>query len=624
MTTKLKLPYVDGIPEDGQRRLSWIRDGELLEGAKSRYGSEGNLNLMQKQLQENIVVIANEIDNANASNAIIEDELEKIKEILADVGNTSLIEQVNENKNNIDGLKDSLDTLDEYSKGVEQSVTDLKSLVGSPIQFVDGNLTAFENLHFIKSVIGNEKDFDVNGDSAPNTPESGLIAKINSAITQTIENKGKIDNIEAELAEANLSELEAKVSNIRSELGGTPNGKTIYSRLNAIEDNEVEVDSRIDKINESIGTESVTKRIDSVNVEISDIKTEINGTNGIKASISKLDDTVFTQDTGLVSRVSSVENTSNALNSTVNDPESGLVKAIENISSTIGLSDSSPNTILGRINTLELNTGNTATTVQDMQVTLGDGSSGLVADVNASSKSLYGNAEAEDPVDKAGVVAATKTVYNGLNTTNAAVKALYDRLKYSGLTFSSLSDATYTDNAEQISSLLNMSLAKSVKVDAGVALISQQNDFQDAIKSDVILINIGTYDYAFNTVLGTIADAVDDFSGSATFYSELYSLLSKVSTATSKSRVFVTNGYRTTQFTNGVKYPNKNTEGKALEDYSKAILDVASIFGIPVIDTNNELGIHVKNSGLFLNTTGFTVDGSKRFVNLVTGFINSK
>ncbi|QQM13909.1 hypothetical protein CPT_Minot_172 [Acinetobacter phage Minot] len=620
-----KLPFIDGIPQEGQSRLSWIKDGELLEGAKTRFGSEGNLNKVDKELQENIAVICGIIDDIGALYSLHTEDIEKIKAILADVGNADLITQVNKNSDDIKTIDTIINTLNNEVQEATTNLTSLSDLVGSRNPLEDGTMSVFENLHFIKTVVGNEAEFDINGNSAPNNPESGLISRISAVLAQAVQNRDKIQQIEESLDSANFDELETKVLNIRTELGSSPGSTTVYERLDRIESNEVDTDARLDKIELSIGGPG--KIIDAVDTNSRDILTlsnHISGANGVDAKIEALNTAVFVQGTGIADRVDAIDLKVTNLDKVVNDPTTGLVQANIFLRDTIGVDNANSTSVLGRLNILEDNSSGTANAVQDLQLVVGNTTTGLVADSSKHGKSLYGDSTASDPVDKAGVVSATKSVYTGLNDANVAIKGLYDRMKYNGLKYSSLSDATVDANDITISSMLNMTLAKSVKSPNGIANISQQNDFADAIKSDVVLVNIGTWDYAFNTPLGSKADASSEYSGSVSFYNEVFKLFDKILTATSKTRVFVTNGYRSTLFTDGVKYPEANSESHTLDDYSTAISEVAKMFGIPVIDTNNEFGLYHKNSALFLTASGFTNAGSQRFVNLVVGQINSK
>ncbi|CAL1778120.1 fibritin neck whiskers protein [Acinetobacter phage vB_AbaM_PhT2] len=620
-----KLPFVDGIPQEGQSRLSWIKDGELLEGAKTHFGSEGNLNKVNKELQENIAVICGLIDNIGTLYNLHAEDIEKIKAILADAGNADLITQVNKNSDDIKTVNTAVGTLNNEVQETDRNLITLVDLVGSPDLLQDGRMTAFENLHFIKAVIGNEAEFDVNGNSAPNNPESGLISRISAVLAQAIQNRDKIQQIEETIDSANFDELETKVLNIRAELGSTPGSTSVYGRLDRIESNEVDTDARLDKIELSIGgPDKIIDAVDKNARDILAIDNHISGANGVDSKIETLNTAVFVQGTGIADRVDTIDLKVANLDKTINDPDTGLVQANNTLRDAIGIDSADSTSVLGRLNTLEDNTANTATAVQDLQLAVGNTTTGLVADSSKYSKSLYGDSTAVDPVDKAGVVNTTKSVYTGLNDANTAIKGLYDRMKYNGLKYSSLSDAAVDANDITISSMLNMTLAKSVKSPDGIVSISQQNDFADAIKSDVVLVNIGTWDYAFNTPLGTKADASTEYSGSVSFYNEVFKLFDKILTATSKTRVFVTNGYRSTLFTDGVQYPEANTEAHTLDDYSTAISEVAKMFGIPVIDTNNEFGLYHKNSALFLTASGFTNAGSQRFVNLVVGQINSK
>ena len=37
-----ELPFVDSVPDEGQERISWIKNGEEILGASTKYGNDGS------------------------------------------------------------------------------------------------------------------------------------------------------------------------------------------------------------------------------------------------------------------------------------------------------------------------------------------------------------------------------------------------------------------------------------------------------------------------------------------------------------------------------------------------------------------------------------------------------
>ncbi|WP_457833069.1 hypothetical protein, partial [Staphylococcus aureus] len=64
------LPYVNGLPDEGQSRVNWIKNGEELTGASTKNGVDGNLNRGPVQVQKNVEVLDGNI-------VVVRDSLEQ-------------------------------------------------------------------------------------------------------------------------------------------------------------------------------------------------------------------------------------------------------------------------------------------------------------------------------------------------------------------------------------------------------------------------------------------------------------------------------------------------------------------------------------------------------------------
>ena len=78
-----KIPYVTNLPDDGQTKIIWIKNGELLEGASTNHGHDGVLNATGVQIQENVEVL--EVNIKNVANSLNETNatVEKLEELAA-------------------------------------------------------------------------------------------------------------------------------------------------------------------------------------------------------------------------------------------------------------------------------------------------------------------------------------------------------------------------------------------------------------------------------------------------------------------------------------------------------------------------------------------------------------
>ncbi len=63
-----ELPFVDGVPDAPKKRIQWIREGDCMSAAKTKYGNEGNLNAAALGVQKNVEALdANDLKTADKS-----------------------------------------------------------------------------------------------------------------------------------------------------------------------------------------------------------------------------------------------------------------------------------------------------------------------------------------------------------------------------------------------------------------------------------------------------------------------------------------------------------------------------------------------------------------------------
>lgn len=624
---KLELPFVDGLPADGQSRLSWIHNGALLQGATKKLSNDGNLNLLAVQLQKNIVFLAENFDSLKATQDLSVEDIQKIKDLLDQAGTEGLIDLVNKNTEDLRLLKLAVDQLSADLIGQEQIIGDLTALVGTRSP-ESGPNNIFDDLLFIKTRIGNATGEDINGKPTAGITATGLILKIDDIRTQSNKNATEIDKINTAIATADLVQLHKNVDDIRIELGPKPAQGTpaVYTRLKNLEDSDIEINARLDEIRSDIGTGKIITKVNTNTSKISTLEAEINGTDGINDKLDALTVKIDTPNTGIDARLTKVTAQSDAttaiVGKTAND---GLQKQVATLNTTIGIGITPlpAASVLGRLDLVEAEVAQQVNKTQEIEVVLGTSTTGLQGASAKHEKAIYGNTAASDPVEKIGVMAATKSTVTAVNDVAVGLDALISKTPYKGKTLAILGDKTTNITNKNISDKSYIT-PHSVQVTGltGVESISQDNNFVTAKTADIILINVGTYDYLFNTELGTIADAVDGHAGAPSFYSELYDLL--VSVAAGTSRVFITTGYRVVNYDGTtVKYPAANGSGKKLDDYSTAIKEVAAMFSVPVIDTNNKLGVNTHNSTQFISPQGFTKAGIERFSTFVSNSIVS-
>ncbi len=630
--TLSQLPYIDGLPEvEGQQRLSWIKNGELLEGAESRFGHDGNLNKVGVQLQENIKYLAEHFDFINADFEVNNAKLAELIEMLGDAATSELIDLVNKHSDDINSINDLIVVLTHRIDNLDTTVGNLTSLVGAH-KPESGPNNIFDDLLFIKTEIGNKQDFDINGQSLPGNQSTGLIYQVDTIGRQTSANEDAITLIIDELTDGNFTQIHKDLSQIRTELGPTPAGATItpvYTRLTALETGAASTDTDIAKIREDIGPGKLVDSVTANETAIELLDTQINSTNGLANTVNALSLEISDPNTGLTKKLNDTNAKVDGLTTTIGTSDAnGLQKEIKDLKVALGTSEtpSPAGSALGRIILIEADQVSTFATVQDIQVILGTSTTGLQGEVDKHEKAIYGNPAGASPIEQAGLFAATNSILNTQNSITPIVMQLLNAQIYKDQTVSVLGDATTTVTSSNIIVDTGMRIGlNDVKATAGVATITSNSNYSSAITSNIIVINTGTYDYLFNTTLGTIADAVDGYAGTPTFYSELYKLLSSVTSASPTNKVILTTGvrYYNAFGSSTVTYPSLNANSNSAADFTKAIKDVGAIFALPVLDSNNLLGINQKNYTTFTTSAGLSTEGVTRARKVIANFIRS-
>ena len=120
----------------------------------------------------------------------------------------------------------------------------------------------------------------------------------------------------------------------------------------------------------------------------------------------------------------------------------------------------------------------------------------------------------------------------------------------------------------------------------------------DLANADLVFSLLATNDYGGNRALGTLADA---YTGSvaATFYNDLFKLLTLLYTLKPTIRVVLCTPLKRGAFENQPVYPAANAAGAKLDQYAQAIIEVCSLFSVPVCDLYRDGGFNVLNLGAY-------------------------
>jgi uncharacterized coiled-coil protein SlyX len=248
-----------------------------------------------------------------------------------------------------------------------------------------GSRTVFDDLVFVKSTIGQEKGQDINGNTTPGSEASGLTRKIEDVTKQTIKNTNELAVVSALVESSDLPKLIDDNTQFRKELGVAPDDDTtIYLRLSGLESKDTTNKETIESISESIGLGKcvVVDELDSLKTQALAIENELNTPDtGVKARVTTLEKVVLDPSTGLGVQVSDIKDEVTKVNDKIGDQ--GITKDVKNISDFVGYgTEPAPKTSLaGKLETLTALHNDTAATVQDIQVELGNANSGIKGDI---------------------------------------------------------------------------------------------------------------------------------------------------------------------------------------------------------------------------------------------------
>ena len=396
MTALKVIPFVTGLPDDGQKSITWVRNGELLEGATTKKGHDGVLNAAGVQIQENVVVLDENLRLISGTLDVSNEKIEKIEEILAVTGNLDLVEQVKKNTESIEGINFHLEQTDERVEQIGADSSQLVLDVGTRT-ISSGTRTIFDDLVFVKSTLGQNTGEDINGNTVPGNEATGLTRKVLDVTKQSLQNKDDVAIVSALVESADLPQLIANDAQIRAELGTKPvdpNVPPIYFRINTLENSHIENKDKIAEISTEIGlgTRHIGTEVTSNTSRILALEGTINTpSTGLKPRVGVLEATIATPGTGLSDRVA--KNTLDI--STINTKiDTELTTNIKNVSDFVGYGTvPAPKTSLaGKLDTLTALHNDTAASVQDLQVEIGNNSSGMKADIKKLQDSVAAQA----------------------------------------------------------------------------------------------------------------------------------------------------------------------------------------------------------------------------------------
>lgn len=426
-----ELPFVDGIPDVSQKRVPWIHNGVCLDGASTKYGNDGSLNAAGVGLYADIVVVQENVIKTEDKLDRVEDRVILIEDTLEIIGDTSAISQIATNKENIEILQVQMTAAEANITNLETDTAFLKEDIGEYNPSVDTVYRPVrKDLLWIKQEMGAYPSQNINGISEPGAPSSGMKRRIIDNTSAIVAQGLRIKTLEDNYISSDVGSLNIRLTALRDEVGpstGAVSGKTIYDRVGSLESESNRYAADILEIKNEMGygdVPPIKERVASVSAEVDTIKSRLDTpATGIAPRLLAVESAIGNDTTaGTINyRLKYLrEDMTNQQQIVGIDSSSGLRGDVAWISQKLGDESSpAPNTVLGRLDSLTSQVGETGATLQDIQAEIGNNSTGLKGSILTLTSQMEGTNPAGTTVEERGVIPSVTVL-------EAKVKALED------------------------------------------------------------------------------------------------------------------------------------------------------------------------------------------------------
>lgn len=388
------IPFVDGLPDDGQQRIRWVRTGDCLSAAETKNGNEGFLNVVGVQLQKNIVLLDENAKTTEKSVNELVANVNNINEALSMGSDTEVIKQVGINKENIEVLQVHTQNAEDDIRELQTNLDSLTEDVGVFDPAADSLYrTVRDNLVWIKKEMGQYPGQDFNGQSVVGSLASGMKRRIMDNTGEITKQEVRIKTLEDNYQNSDIGSLTLEVNKLRKEVGPTSSAKSdnIYKRTDSLELRTSNMDRSIDDIEVAIGLGGtpIVERVQTNTQSISTLSAQINTpVTGISPRLISLETAVGNENkpTSVSGKVFILRRDLDALTSIVgNDTSSGLRGDVAWLNKRVGIvpvgEQPAEDTAFGQIITLNAIMNENASAIQDLQVEIGNNNEGIKGQV---------------------------------------------------------------------------------------------------------------------------------------------------------------------------------------------------------------------------------------------------
>lgn len=456
-----ELPFVDSVPDEGQERISWIKNGEEILGASTKYGNDGSMNRPIVSVFKNVEVLDENVGILKTAIETSQKDIKTIQGVLDVSGDIEALSQISVNKNDISNLKTLTNEHTDILTGTNNTVDKIIADIG-PFNDEENSVyrTIRNDLLWIKQELGQYSGQDINGLPVVGNASTGMKHRIITNSTLLSSQGIRLSELENKFTESDVGSLTVEVGKLRDELGNKPVdfGPNIYNRLNAIDDKQTLINSDIAEIKSSIGypeNVSIITEINNNKSSIEAINNELNQSEGVKQRLTAIETSIGSDDipSSIKGKIKNHTTSIESLNGIVGEnTSSGLRANVSWLNQIVGTDSSggqpSPSgSLLNKVSVLEGEVSVLNNNVQNIQVEIGNNRTGIKGQVIELTSLINGNNPDGATVEERGLTNSVKTNETNISAVTHEVNTAKDNISSLQSSVQALQEAGYIPEA---------------------------------------------------------------------------------------------------------------------------------------------------------------------------------
>lgn len=456
-----ELPFVDSVPDEGQERISWIKNGEEILGASTKYGNDGSMNRPIVSVFKNVEVLDENVGILKTAIETSQKDIKTIQGVLDVSGDIEALSQTSVNKNDISNLKTLTNEHTDILTGTNNTVDKIIADIG-PFNDEENSVyrTIRNDLLWIKQELGQYSGQDINGLPVVGNASTGMKHRIITNSTLLSSQDIRLSELENKFTESDVGSLTVEVGKLRDELGNKPVdfGPNIYNRLNTIDDKQTLINSDIAEIKSSIGypeNVSIITEINNNKSSIESINNELNQSEGVKQRLTAIETSIGSDDipSSIKGKIKNHTTSIESLNGIVGEnTSSGLRANVSWLNQIVGTDSSggqpSPSgSLLNKVSVIEGEVSVLNNNVQNIQVEIGNNRTGIKGQVIELTSLINGNNPDGSTVEERGLTNSIKTNETNIAAVTHEVNTAKDNISSLQSSVQALQEAGYIPEA---------------------------------------------------------------------------------------------------------------------------------------------------------------------------------